>query len=112
MPHVLIFGATGTIGGALALALLRSGNTVYGVARSPAKAAGLAKQEIIPVLASIAEPAGFQDLLAKHTEISVVVDAAAAYGESATLVHLLVECEKKRMQAWEKAGVPVGPKLG
>ena len=113
MPHILVFGATGTIGNAISLALLRSGlHTVYGLARSPAKANGLAKQEIIPVLGSISQPEGFMDLLEKHPEISIVVDAAAAYGESATLVKLLIDAGKKRLQGWEKAGASSGPKLG
>ncbi|KAG8525550.1 uncharacterized protein KY384_009194 [Bacidia gigantensis] len=113
MPHILIFGATGTIGGALAHYLLSSGqHTVYGLARSPAKAKVLAKQEIIPVLGSIAEPKGFLDLLASHPEISVVVDAAAAYGESATIVDLLVTAGKKRLEEYERVGAPSGPKLG
>ena len=113
MPHVLVFGATGTIGNAIALALLRSGlHTVYGLARSPAKATGLAKQEIVPVLGSISQPDGFMELLDRHPEISVVIDAAAAYGESATLVKLLIDAGKKRFQNWEKVGAPSGPKLG
>ena len=113
MPHVLVFGATGTIGNAIALTLLRSGlHTVYGLARSPAKANGLSKQEIIPVLGSISQPDGFLDLLEKNPEISVVVDAAAAYGESAKLVELLVGAGKKRLHGWDRLGAPSGPKLG
>ena len=113
MPHILVFGATGTIGNALALSLVRSGlHTVYGLSRSQTKADSLAKQEIIPVLGSISQPDHFLALLEEHPEISVVVDAAAAYGESETLVQLLIDAGKKRLESWEQAGAPSGPKLG
>ena len=113
MPHVLIFGATGTIGNAIALALVRSGlHTVYGLARSASKASGLAKQEIIPVQGSISEPGAFLLLLEQHPEISVVIDAAAAYGESETLLNHLISAGQERLEGWAKAGAPAGPKLG
>ncbi|OCL05739.1 NAD(P)-binding protein, partial [Glonium stellatum] len=65
MSKVLIIGATGYIGRALALALLRTGNhTVYGLARTPRKAADLASLEIIPVLGSVADPAAYLALIA------------------------------------------------
>ena len=113
MPHVLILGATGNIGNALAAALVRSGNhIVYGLARSPAKAKALALQEIIPVLGSVQEPQGFLQLLADKPEISVVVDAAAVYGESATLLKLIADAGKKRLTKYKEVGVPSGPKLG
>jgi nucleoside-diphosphate-sugar epimerase len=113
MPHILILGATGTIGNALALSLIRSGNhTVYGLARSPAKAKGLAVQEIVPVLGSVQEPQGFLDILEQRPEISVVVDAAAVYGESGKLLQLIVEAGKKRLAKYQEIGVPAGPKLG
>jgi nucleoside-diphosphate-sugar epimerase len=51
MPKVLIVGATGYVGQALALSLIHSGNhIVYGLARSNQKARALAQQEILPVL--------------------------------------------------------------
>lgn len=113
MPHVLILGATGTIGNALAQSLVRSGNhTVYGLARSPAKAKGLAVQEIIPVLGSVQEPQGFLNLLEQRPEISVVVDAAAVYGDSANLLQLIAEAGQKRLAKYQQIGVPAGPKLG
>ena len=50
MTHVLIIGATGYIGQAIANSLIRSGGfTVYGLARSPEKAKFLSSLEIIPV---------------------------------------------------------------
>lgn len=113
MPHILILGATGTIGNALAQSLVRTGNhTVYGLARSPAKAKSLALQEIIPVVGSVEEPQTFLDLLQQRPEISVVVDAAAIYGESAKLLNLIIEAGKQRLAKFDKIGVPAGPKLG
>lgn len=113
MPHILVLGATGTIGNALALSLVRSGNhTVYGLARTPAKAKGLAVQEIIPVLGSVQEPHAFFNLLEEHPEISVVVDAAAVYGDSATLLKIIYEAGIKRLAKYQQLGVPVGPKIG
>ena len=113
MPHILILGATGTIGNALAQTLVRSGNhTVYGLARSPAKAKTLALQEITPVLGSVQEPQGFLKLLDDHPEVSVVVDAAAVYGDSATLLNLIIDAGKKRLAKYKEVGVPSGPKLG
>lgn len=113
MPHILILGATGTIGNALAQSLVRSGNhTVYGLARSPAKAKGLAVQEIIPVLGSVQEPQGFLDLLEQRPEISVVVDAAAVYGDSVKLLQLIADAGKKRLAKYHEIDVPAGPKLG
>lgn len=113
MPHILILGATGTIGNALAQSLVRSGNhTVYGLARSPAKAKGLAVQEIIPVLGSVQEPQGLLDLLEQRPEIGVVVDAAAVYGDSAKLLQLIADAGKKRLAKYHEIGVPAGPKLG
>lgn len=113
MPHILILGATGTIGNALAQSLVRSGNhTIYGLARSASKAQGLAIQEIIPVTASVEGPQGFLDLLEERPEISVVVDAAAVYGDSAKVLKLLVQAGEKRIAKYEQVGVPAGPKLG
>lgn len=113
MPHILVLGATGTIGNALAQSLVRSGNhTVYGLARSPAKAKGLAVQEIIPVLGSVQEPHAFLSLLEAHPEISVVVDAAAVYGDSALLLKLIYEAGVKRLAKYHQLDVPAGPKLG
>ncbi len=50
MPNVLIIGATGYIGSAVAAALLRSGqHTVYGLARTDSSAQALTQNEIIPI---------------------------------------------------------------
>ncbi|KAL9045356.1 MAG: hypothetical protein Q9214_001584 [Letrouitia sp. 1 TL-2023] len=84
MTRILLIGATGYVGSALASELLRSGlHTVYGLARSSEKAAQLAAKEIIPVL----------------------VDCAGANNGSAEILRDLVEAGKERL----KAG---GAKLG
>ncbi|KAJ7206246.1 hypothetical protein GGX14DRAFT_643150 [Mycena pura] len=50
---VLVLGATGFIGFPAAQALVRAGHTVYGLARTEAKAKTLAAEEIIPVLGDV-----------------------------------------------------------
>ncbi|KAJ6530957.1 hypothetical protein DFH09DRAFT_1044708 [Mycena vulgaris] len=50
---VLILGATGFIGFPAAQALVRAGHTVYGLARTPAKAKLLALEEIIPIIGDV-----------------------------------------------------------
>jgi nucleoside-diphosphate-sugar epimerase len=63
MPHVLVLGATGTLGSALCTHLLNAGHTVFGLARSPSKASGLLQSEIIPVLGSVELPQGITNAL-------------------------------------------------
>ena len=54
MPRILIVGATGYVGHALALSLVRSGNhIVYGIARNDAKARSLAQDEIVDSLSTL-----------------------------------------------------------
>jgi len=50
MSSVLIFGATGFIGNAVAKEFQRKGYRVYGLVRTEDKAKILRKQEIIPVI--------------------------------------------------------------
>src|SRR5258708_20699256 len=79
MPKILIIGATGYLGQTLALSLLRSGNhSVYGIARSVEKAAGLARLEITPVLCPdlVSYPKPDLDAIQQHN-IGVVVACAA-----------------------------------
>lgn len=53
MPRVLTVGATGYLGQAVTLSLVRRGGHVfYGLARSEANARSLAQLDIIPVLCS------------------------------------------------------------
>ena len=105
MPRVLIIGATGYVGSALAGELLRSGNhSIYGLARNAAKASQLATKEIIPVIGSVTESASYLSLI-RTAKIHIVVDCAAAYDGSTTILKDLIAIGKERLQEG-------GPKLG
>lgn len=114
MPHVLVLGATGTLGSALCTHLLNAGHTVFGLARSPSKASGLLQSEIIPVLGSVESPQGITVALLDHPEINVVVDAAAVYGESVTILNIIKAASEERLKRFAAAKVPkdIAPKLG
>lgn len=112
MPKVLIIGATGYIGQALSLSLLRSGSyTVYGIARSPSKAASLSQLEIIPVIAPnlVNDPTPVLSAIADNN-ISVVV-ACGADTEAKAVLELVIKAGKDRVEAYKTAGI-IGPKLG
>ena len=105
MIRVLILGATGYIGSALAQSLLRSGQyTVYGLARNEAKAKQLAAAEIIPVIGSVTDSSAYINLIA-HENINVVVDSAGANQESAKILEDLIKAGKERLQ---KGGAKLG----
>ncbi|KAB8067128.1 hypothetical protein BDV29DRAFT_200701 [Aspergillus leporis] len=53
MPNVLVTGANGYIGNAVARAFVRAGWITYGLVRSKAAATSLAVEEIIPIIGSI-----------------------------------------------------------
>src|SRR5271155_2607444 len=114
MPHVLILGATGNLGSAICAHLLNAGHTVFGLARSPSKATSLLQSEIIPVLGSVESPQGITDALRDHPEISVVVDAAAVYGESVTILNVIKAAGEERLKRFAAASLPndIVPKLG
>jgi len=69
--NVLILGATGFIGLPAAQALVRAGHTVYGLARTEAKAKMLAAEEIIPVIGDVASD-NWIPLIAK---LDVIIEA-------------------------------------
>ena len=105
MTRILLIGATGYVGSALASELLRSGShTVYGLARSEAKATQLAAKEIIPVIGSVTDSKAYISLI-KTAQIHIVVDCAGANDGSAQILKDLIEAGKQRL----KAG---GAKLG
>lgn len=112
MPKILIIGATGYLGQTLALSLIRSGNhTVYGIARSPEKAVGLARQEITPVLCPdlVKDPQPVLDAIQQHN-IAVVV-ACGADQEAAKVLEVTLAAGKQRLEQYQKINF-IGPKLG
>jgi nucleoside-diphosphate-sugar epimerase len=112
MPKILIIGATGYLGQTLALSLLRSGNhAVYGIARSAAKAASLARLEITPVLCPdlVNDPKPVLDAIQQHN-ISVVV-ACGADQEAAKVLEVTLAAGNQRLEEYEKLNF-IGPKLG
>jgi nucleoside-diphosphate-sugar epimerase len=112
MPKILIIGATGYLGQTLALSLIRSGNhTVYGIARSAEKAAGLSRLEIIPVISAdlVNDPKPVLNAIQQHN-ISVVV-ACGADQEAAKVLEVTLAAGKQRLDAYEKHNF-IGPKLG
>jgi nucleoside-diphosphate-sugar epimerase len=113
MPKVLIFGATGYLGKNVASLLVRSGqHTVYGIARSEAKAKPLALQEIIPVICPdpVNEPAPYLEAIRVH-HIDIVVDLAGANHDSHHFLGEIKKVGEERLAAYQAAGIQ-GPKLG
>ena len=104
MPKILILGATGYLGLPLSLALLRNSHTVYGLASSPAKAALLARQEIIPVLGTASDSTAYLSPI-ESAHIDIVIDCSAANAGSAQILEDCVRVGKKRLEHG-------GPKLG
>lgn len=114
MPRILVLGATGYVGHTTALTLVRSGqHTVYGVARSAAKARQLAQDEIVPVICAdpVNEPAAYHDAI-RTSRIDVVIDCAGANQDSQKLLSGLVAVGRERQRACEAAGLTKSPKLG
>ncbi len=97
MPRILVLGATGYIGSALASSLLRSDHKVYGLARTPAKANQLARLEIIPVLGSVQDSSAYIQLI-KTAHIDVVVDCASANLESAKILSDVKAAGEERLK--------------
>jgi nucleoside-diphosphate-sugar epimerase len=112
MPKTLIIGATGYIGQTFALSLLRSGHhTVYGIARTPAKAKSLAALEIIPVVCP--DPA--TDGSPIHQAISEHrIDTVALTGaddQAHVILELLMKAGMERLELFKKAGIHKPMKL-
>lgn len=113
MPKVLILGATGYLGRQIAHLLVQRGqHTVFGVARTVAKATHLAKQEIIPVLCSdpVNEPESYLSIIrSKH--IDVVIDVAGADHGSHNFLRDVARIGEERLATDRSRGVK-GSKLG
>ena len=104
MPRILILGATGHIGSALASSLLRADHRVYGLARTPAKANQLARLENIPVLGSAHDSDAYIQLI-QTAHIDVVVDCAGANQESKKI---LLDVEKAGKERLKEGGAKLG----
>ena len=111
MPTALILGATGYLGLPLAKSLLRSGNyTVYGLARTPAKAKTLVQNEVVPVIGDVSDPSSFTHLISS-VPIDVVIDATSAYETAPEILKAVSAASKSRIATLAKEGSSV-PKLG
>lgn len=73
---ILVIGASGFIGYAVASALARAAHEVYGVVRRPGAVPLLRKAEIRPIMGKLQEPASFMEAAAV---CSVLIYAAADY---------------------------------
>ncbi|KAG9076694.1 hypothetical protein FRC06_009361 [Ceratobasidium sp. 370] len=113
MPRILIIGATGYIGNALALSLIRSGeHTVWGIARTKDKARSLAVQEITPVLCPdpVHDGGVWHDIVRKH-HIDVVVDCSMISPDVLITVDALKKLGQERLDTAANQGAKV-QKLG
>ncbi|KAJ7206251.1 hypothetical protein GGX14DRAFT_457421 [Mycena pura] len=99
---VLVLGATGFIGFPTAQALVRAGHTVYGLARTEAKAKTLAAEEIIPVLGDV-DSDNWIPLIAK---LDVILEAVGG-GEIATQARATFERVVKAVADLRPADAPL-----
>ncbi|KAK4498970.1 hypothetical protein PRZ48_009481 [Zasmidium cellare] len=104
--RILILGATGYIGLATSLALRRNSHIVYGLARTPAKAQDLAKNEIIPIIGTV-EDGAYLKAIDEHN-IDVVIDTAAVYDASWKVLEGVKKAGEERLKKRGKGS----PKLG
>lgn len=95
---VLVTGANGYIGNAVARAFVRAGWTTYGLVRNPQAITSLAAEEIIPVLGSAADLSFLNDLHARTRSLDVIVstteqimDYIPHYKDTITLLRTLAK---------------------
>ena len=105
MPRILVLGATGYIGNALALSLLRNNHKVYGLARDPTSANRLARHEIIPVLASTEDSDAYIQLI-QTAHIDVVVDCVG--GTKQTGAKVLSDVKEAGKERLKEGGAKLG----
>ncbi|GAB7322846.1 hypothetical protein MBLNU13_g05410t1 [Cladosporium sp. NU13] len=107
MVRVLVIGATGYIGQAVALALRKHSHIVYGLARDDAKGQLLARKEIIPIIGSV--EGGEYLRTVKTANIDVVIDASGVFDASWKILDGLKSIGVARLQS---RGTSLTPKLG
>ena len=114
MPRILVLGATGFLGSAVASALLLTGlHTVYGLTRSTSSSKKLAAQEIIPIICP--DPANDPEPYIseiKSKRIDGVIDCTAAYGDSVKFLHTVKTLSQERLEGFKQDGIGMGPKMG
>eukprot|EP01132_Coremiostelium_polycephalum_P009683 gene9683-11883_t len=76
MSKILVLGATGTIGGEVALEFKNSGYTVYGLTRSIEKAHVLAQNQIIPIVGNVTDIEKWKQI---GLNVDIIVEALADY---------------------------------
>lgn len=74
--RIFVTGATGFVGHAVSAELARAGHTVFGLARSEAKATRLAAAEVLPVIGDMASPDSY---LEAARSAQVLIHCAAEY---------------------------------
>jgi len=113
MTKILLLGATGYIGKRLADRLVCSGqHTVYGIARSEAKAKKLALSEVTPIVCAdpVNEPAGYMNVV-RENHIDIIVDVADAHLDSTKFLNHAKQIGQERLNSYATSGIK-GPKLG
>lgn len=114
MVKILVIGATGYIGRRFVSSLVQSGShRVYGIARTPEKAATLSREEVIPVLSPdpVANPESWIAAI-RDFNIDVVVDVAGAFQDSASFLSAVKTVGEERAQRFRSEGLRNAPKLG
>lgn len=114
MVKVLVLGATGYIGRRFVSSLVQSGgHLVYGLARTPEKAAALSREEVIPVLSNdpVSNPNPWISAI-RDFNIDVVVDVAGAFQDSASFLSAVKAVGAQRAERFRAEGLRNAPKLG
>ncbi|CAG8643799.1 13664_t:CDS:2 [Dentiscutata erythropus] len=100
MVKVLVLGASGYIGNAVAQAFARSGHEAFGLVRKREKVNMLARNEIFPILGDVNDLSSW---MPTAELCDVIVDATSEYNEPVKLVNTILnscnEISKKRVEA-------------
>ncbi|CAG8581767.1 14696_t:CDS:2 [Funneliformis caledonium] len=102
MVKVLVLGATGFIGFAVAQALARSGHETYGLYRKREKEKELAKNEIFPVLGDTNDVSTW-NVVAE--QVDIIIDATSEYNDPTkhvtNILDTIEEINMKRIKNFE-----------